>query len=84
MINLYKKQTLKESVGFRINRFLYADKLDNIRIKFVLCSNMSVISWWFKVFEEHRTLHNLNQEFCAEIHLNYSFCRSIWTECRVT
>jgi hypothetical protein len=41
---------------------------------------MSVITQWFKDFEEYRNLHNLDQEFAAEIHLNYSFCRSKWTE----
>jgi hypothetical protein len=30
---------------------------------------MSFISWWFKVFEDLCSLHSLNHELPAEIHL---------------
>lgn len=59
----------QESLGFKINRFLTGTHTDYIRIKFVLCSKMSFISWWFKVFEDLCSLHNLKHEFLAEIYL---------------
>lgn len=35
----------------------------------MLCSKMSFISWWFKVFEDLCSLHNLKHKFPTEMHL---------------